>query len=137
MREPVQLSRTQCLELLERQAVGRVTLTTPMGPRILPVNYVVRDDAIWIRTTPYSQLGTFGPGAVLAFEVDELDAAGGTACSVVAQGPAELVADADELAELERAGGPRPWASGRRDAYLRLRIRELTGRRVGEREEAW
>ena len=46
MNEPVELTVDECLELLERGVFGRVGLSTPMGPRIVPVNYAMYDDAI-------------------------------------------------------------------------------------------
>ncbi|MDQ6687328.1 MAG: pyridoxamine 5'-phosphate oxidase family protein [Actinomycetota bacterium] len=53
--------------------MGRVAMATPLGPRIVPVNYGVHDDEIVFRTAPYSELSTYGWDTDLAFEVDDLD----------------------------------------------------------------
>lgn len=58
MSELVELSSKQCLELLERVTVGRIGFDTPMGPRIVPVAYTLRDGAILFRTTSFSEVGT-------------------------------------------------------------------------------
>ncbi len=55
---PRELSQQECLQLLSHEEVARVAVCTPTGPHIVPVNYVVVDDAIVFRTAPYSVLGT-------------------------------------------------------------------------------
>ena len=50
-----------------------MALSTPAGPHVVPVTYSVVDDAIIIRTTPYSVLGTYAPGSLAALEVDWFD----------------------------------------------------------------
>ena len=42
-----------------------------------------------------------------------------------------IVEDPAELAEIRSSWDPRPWAGGVRPLYVRLRWRELTGRRLG------
>jgi hypothetical protein len=75
MNEPVELTVEECLELLHSGVLGRVALSTPMGPRIVPINYAMDgDDAILFRTTPYSELGTYGWNTDVAFEIDQIDA---------------------------------------------------------------
>src|SRR4028119_720576 len=61
--ESIDLSREDCAELLRAGVIGRVAVSTPTGPHIVPVNYVVMDDAIIVRTTPYSLLGSHGRNA--------------------------------------------------------------------------
>ena len=53
MKEPVELTVNECLDLLEGGVVGRVALCTPLGPRIVPVNYAMFDGAIKV-VTPLS-----------------------------------------------------------------------------------
>lgn len=128
---PVELSHEQCLDLLRSGVVGRVAVVTPDGPRIQPVNYAVHGDSVVFRTTAYSELGTYGRNAELAFEIDQLDYETHLGWSVVAVGVAHVVADADELTEIRESWDPRPWASGSRNLYLRIAWRKLTGRRLG------
>jgi nitroimidazol reductase NimA-like FMN-containing flavoprotein (pyridoxamine 5'-phosphate oxidase superfamily) len=131
MNEPVELSRAKCLELISAGVVGRVALCTPSGPHIVPVNYAVVDEAIVMRTTPYSILGTLGWSSRLAFEVDHLDYERQRGWSVVAVGPGEMVEDAQALAAIRAFWDPRSWAGGHRLLYIRLPWTQLTGRRIG------
>ncbi len=136
MSELTDLPYATCLRLLREGVVGRAAVCTPAGPRILPVNYVVQDDAIVFRTTPYSVLGTLTGSAALAFEVDSLDYRQHIGWSVVATGRAHVLHDADELAEVRALLAVQPWAGGPRQVYVRLRWDELTGREVSSTKSA-
>jgi uncharacterized protein len=131
MKEPVELTVEECLDLLQGGVVGRVALSTPVGPRIVPLNYAMHQGAIVFRTSPYSELGTYGRNAELAFEIDHLDYAKHQGWSVVAVGRSSLVEDIDELQEIRDSWDPTPWAAGQRQLYIKLRWRDLTGRRLG------
>ena len=131
MSQPVELTLEECLELLEGGVIGRVALSTPVGPRIVPVNYTVYGDAVVFRTSPYSELGTYGWNTDLAFEIDHIDYEKHQGWSVVAIGRAALVEDPDELNDIRANWDPQPWAGGRRHLYIRLTWRDLTGRRIG------
>lgn len=131
MNEPIELTVDECLELLTSGVVGRVAMCTPMGPRILPVNYAMYDDAVVFRTTPYSELASYGLNSDLAFEIDHLDYEKHQGWSVVAIGRAAPVEDQDELRDIQAGWDPSPWAGGRRHLYLKLRWRDVTGRRLG------
>ncbi|MGJ0558331.1 pyridoxamine 5'-phosphate oxidase family protein [Methylocystis sp.] len=133
MAEPIELGTDECALLLRSGVVGRIALSTPTGPHIVPVNYSVVDDAIVFRTTPYSVLGTHGRNALLAFEIDHFDYEYWTGWSVMARGRAEAVHDATELERIKQVWQPRPWASGQRNLYFALHWTELTGRRLGAR----
>ncbi len=132
MNESFDLSTTECEELLRAGMVGRVAACTPNGPHIIPVNYSVVDDAIVMRTTPYSLLGSQAGGTVLALEVDQFDYEYHRGWSVVARGRAKVVVDAAELEHVRETWNPVAWAAGGRTLYLRLRWTELTGRRLGQ-----
>jgi nitroimidazol reductase NimA-like FMN-containing flavoprotein (pyridoxamine 5'-phosphate oxidase superfamily) len=129
MNEPIELSERECRELLSGEVFGRLAITTASGPRIVPLNYVVVDDALVFRTTPYSQVAREGVGHDAAFEIDRVDHSLQTGWSVVAVGSLESV-DPAELDDLHKAWVPRPWAGGQRHLYVRLRWREVTGRRI-------
>lgn len=130
MREPIELSVHECVTLLSGGVFGRLALTTPGGPRIVPINYAVVDEALHFRTTPYSELASYGPGSEAAFEIDEIDHSRQTGWSVVALGRLEALTPA-ELEDLRAVWVPRPWAGGQRNLHLRLRWREISGRRLG------
>ena len=131
MLEPVELSREESESLLRLGVVGRVAVTTPDGPVIVPVNYAVVDDAVILRTTPYSVLGRHARDALVAFEVDRLDQDQQHGWSVLARGRAEAVTDPGELDRIEATCAPRPWAAGNRALFLRIAWTEVTGRKLG------
>lgn len=131
MHDSHELSHAECDALLRSGVVGRLAACTPTGPHIIPVNYAVVDDAIVVRTSPYSLLGTYGRGSTLAFEVDQFDYEWQRGWSVVARGRAEFVTDPGQLEQIREAAQPRPWANGSREMHLRLRWDELSGRRLG------
>lgn len=130
-RTPVELTYEECLQGLAAGVIGRVALATARGPRIVPINYVLYDDSIVIRTAPYSELGTYGPDALLAFEVDDFDVELEEGWSVVAHGRAQRVDDLAEIERIQQALDLQPWAGGVRSLFLRLEWSELTGRRLG------
>jgi nitroimidazol reductase NimA-like FMN-containing flavoprotein (pyridoxamine 5'-phosphate oxidase superfamily) len=133
MTESHEIGVEECEELLRAGVAGRVAVSTPTGPHIVPVNYSVVDGAIVIRTSPYSLLGTHGRNTTLAFEVDGFDVERQLGWSVQARGHAEEVADRDELDRLREDATQQPWAAGARVLVLRLRWSELTGRRLSDR----
>ena len=131
MPAPYDLEPQECERLLRAGVVGRVALSTPDGPHIVPVNYAVFEDTIVVRTSAYSILGTYGRNAMLAFEVDHLDYERHVGWSVVARGRGWAESDPDEVTRIREVWQPRPWASGNRNLYLRIRWESLAGRALG------
>jgi nitroimidazol reductase NimA-like FMN-containing flavoprotein (pyridoxamine 5'-phosphate oxidase superfamily) len=131
MPESFELSRAECETLLRAGVAGRVAVVAPDGPHILPINYSVVDDAIVVRTSPYSLVGTHGRNAILAFEIDQFDYEYQRGWSVMARGRSEVVHDPEELEHIRTVWSPHPWASGVRPLFIRLPWSELTGRRLG------
>ena len=135
MHEPHDLTRAECETLLRSGVVGRLALSTPGGPHVIPINYSVVDDAIIVRTSPYSLLGTYGRDSTLAFEIDEFDHDYLRGWSVVARGRGEFVTDAAELDHIRAVWQPQPWAAGAREMHLRLKWDEVSGRRLGAQDD--
>lgn len=135
MLEARPLSTAECRSLLRSASGGRVALSAPDGPHIVPLNYALVDSAIVVRTSPYSVLGTHGRDATVAFEVDSFDADRREGWSVVVRGRAEVVRDRTQLDHIRRLWGARPWAAGSRSLVLRIALDELTGRRLGREPE--
>lgn len=125
------LTESECRAHLAQHRTGRVAVVAPDGPHIIPVSYALVDEQVIFRTSPTTLLAAHGPGAVLAFEVERTDGASRSGWSVVARGPADLLLDTREIDHVRRVWEPVPWADGDRDLYLRLSVRELTGRSVG------
>lgn len=137
MRDSHDLSRDDCVRLLAAGIAGRVAVTTPTGPHIVPVNYSVHNESTLLRTTPYSLLGTYGRDAMLCFEIDQFDYDLNRGWSVVARGRADIIDDADELEEIAQKWPPRPWATGQRNLVIRIPWTEVTGRQLGNDWDPW
>jgi len=131
MAELRELSYAECRALLVRQQAGRIAVSTPDGPHIIPLNYSVVDESIVFRTTPFSVLATYGRNAKLAFEVDHFRDEQQLGWSVVVRGRADVVTDPQELAHIRQICPPFPWAEGSRNLHFRLPFQELTGRTLG------
>jgi nitroimidazol reductase NimA-like FMN-containing flavoprotein (pyridoxamine 5'-phosphate oxidase superfamily) len=131
MAELREIDTLECERLLGAGVVGRVAISTPDGPHIIPVNYSVVDHAVIFQTSPYSLLGTYGRNAQLAFEVDHFDYPDHRGWSVVAHGRGDTISDSSEVQRIREQWAPRPWADGYRNLFFRLRWTELSGRRLG------
>ena len=130
MSEMVELSRTECLQQLERGGVGRLAFMTPLGLRIVPLNFATNPDVVVFRTEPDSELARYGEGAEASFEIDEIDPTTERAWRVVAFGRLERPSSSDEVWDIRGWRNPTPWAEGARAFHLKLRWTRLTGRRL-------
>jgi nitroimidazol reductase NimA-like FMN-containing flavoprotein (pyridoxamine 5'-phosphate oxidase superfamily) len=123
------LASGDCLALLATTPLGRIVFTDRALPAIQPVNFILVDGDVVIRTSPESRLATAARDTVVAFEVDDFDAAERTGWSVVLIGKARTVTDPGELAALR--GLPlAPWAPGPRGHYIRIHPEIISGRRT-------
>jgi nitroimidazol reductase NimA-like FMN-containing flavoprotein (pyridoxamine 5'-phosphate oxidase superfamily) len=123
------LDEEECMRLLGTQDLGRIGVVVDGGPVILPVNYAMAEGIIAFRTAPGTKL-TSAPMAQVAFEVDGVDRANGTAWSVLVKGVAYEVTHAlGSAPEAVRRLTVRPLASGERSHWLAIFQREVTGRR--------
>jgi len=120
------LDEAECARLLEAGQVGRVGVTIAGLPVILPVNYVYVDGDVVFRTGSGSKLRAASSRAVIAFEIDAYDPDTREGWSVLAIGRASLVEDPSEQATYHVA----PWATGDRDAWVRMRPEMVSGRRL-------
>ena len=66
------LASDQCLRLLAQAPLGRVGLTSGALPVILPVNFLLQEDHILVRTGRGTKLDAATRNAVVAFEADPL-----------------------------------------------------------------
>lgn len=129
------LTPSECEALLRSVSLGRMAVSTPQGPHIVPVAYAVvdgeRGPALVARVGTYSLLGTYAGGAMLAFEADGFEPVSGATWSVVARGRGELLQRPPEGPD-GSGGRPwsEPWTTGLRSLFLRLRPLELSGRRL-------
>jgi uncharacterized protein len=125
----MELDRKECLELLAAKSVGRIAYAADHGARILPVNYVLADDSIILRTVPNGEIFHHALSSMCAFEIDETDAFFESGWSVVAIGRLEL-ATGDDFDHMRYGKLPQAWATGSRYMFVRLPCTQVSGRRV-------
>ena len=123
------LTEAEAVALLGTQEVGRLVFTRWALPAVTPVNFVLRDGAIWIWTASTSSMWQAVRGSVVAFEVDRLDADARSGWSVVVLGVAELVTRPQEI-ERARRYGPEPWIPGRKEHLIKIPLKLVSGRRI-------
>lgn len=124
------LSVSECFRLLSKMPVGRIVFTASALPAIQPVNFMLHEESIIIRTAADSMLAGAASNAVVAFEVDEFENHGlSSGWSVVVVGTAVEIDDPAEL-DAVRQLQLRPWAPGVRDHYIRISVELISGRRV-------
>ncbi|MEH3033469.1 MAG: pyridoxamine 5'-phosphate oxidase family protein [Aeromicrobium erythreum] len=127
----LEVDRDEAWELLRTTTVGRVAFVVDGRQELLPVNFVVHRDAVYVRTAPDSVLARLAEGHdAVAFEVDHHDDTFRLGWSVVLHARSGRVTDEQLLAELAERGRPAPWAAGDRDLVLELRSQAISGRRV-------
>ncbi len=119
-----ELGAVECRRLLALGGVGRVIA----GTAAVPVNYVVYRGDIVFRTATDGGLARLA-GSEIGFEIDGIDPAHSAGWSVSVAGLVSEVTDPDDIDHITRA--VRPWAGEDRRLCLRVRIIEISGRRVG------
>lgn len=129
----VELSRTECLELLAANNFGRVVVTTAgLGmPMIRPVDYAFdpASQSVVFRTGEGSKFHALVHSTQACFEIDALDPETRSGWSVIIVGRTEEVVGAAEINRLEQLGLVDP-AVYARSHWMRIRARTVTGRRV-------
>ncbi|MER5436438.1 pyridoxamine 5'-phosphate oxidase family protein [Streptomyces sp. NPDC002588] len=128
------LDPQECRARLGTHGVGRVAVSTPDGPAVVPVNYDVIDDALVFRTAPHSAPAS-AVGAEVAFEVDHVDEAMSRGWSVLVVGPARVVTEPGMVRKLADRAHTGPWAGGDREMWVSIRLTRVTGRRITSAEQ--
>lgn len=130
------LTVDECRELLKDHHFGRLAFVDSVGvlPMIIPVNYVLDEDAVVFRTEAGSKLRTATRGAPVAFEVDGVDRDRRGGWSVVVRGHAKEVTDPTKLGELRRAALV-PWAPGAKPHYVKVNPSQVIGSRITSDED--
>jgi nitroimidazol reductase NimA-like FMN-containing flavoprotein (pyridoxamine 5'-phosphate oxidase superfamily) len=129
-----ELDEAESLRLIAHGGIGRIAYQSRFGPAVLPVNYQWHNGAIVFRTARHSaldedlQTGIAGGEYKVAFEIDEIDMAGRQGWSVLIQGPAHHVSEAERDAAIE--AGVAPWPAGDRELFVRIVPTHVTGRRI-------
>lgn len=124
----VDLPVSECWALVRSAPVGRLAVVVDGHPDVFPVNHVVDQEAIVIRTAPGTKY-TAADRQAVAFEVDGYDAERAQAWSVVIKGVArsiERLHDVVEALQLPIF----PWQDGPKPCFLRIEPDTVTGRRI-------
>lgn len=126
-RELKELPRQEALRLLSEVPIGRIVFTRHALPAIRPVNHIVADGDIVIRTNLGTAISSeVAPyGAVVAFEADSIDPEEHLGWSVIVTGVARLVDDPEEAARFRDR--LRPWVSGEMDQVIRIHPEMING----------
>ena len=123
------LGREECLYLLTRRSIGRVGVSIAALPVVLPVNFVLFDGDIVIRTGEGTKLDAALCHSVVAFEVDDFDPVYHTGWSVLVRGRAREVRHPAEVARV-RSLPLQPWAGDLPDRFIRISADLVSGRRI-------
>lgn len=123
------LDRDECLRLLSQSTLGRIGVTSGALPVILPVNFLVVDDHIFVRTGRGTKLDAATHNAVVAFEADHIDPLEHTGWSVLATG---IARDANPAAlSLALPHPPARWAPAQvEERLISISIEVISGRRI-------
>ncbi|MCA2229225.1 pyridoxamine 5'-phosphate oxidase family protein [Nonomuraea aurantiaca] len=126
-RDLKELSTADSLRLLASVPLGRVVFTRHALPAIRPVNHIVADGQIVIRSSPGTILSAelAALEVVVAFEADDLDVEEQLGWSVVVTGVARLVKDPGEAARYKDI--LYSWVAGEMDQVIRIRPEIITG----------
>jgi nitroimidazol reductase NimA-like FMN-containing flavoprotein (pyridoxamine 5'-phosphate oxidase superfamily) len=122
-----QLSRQECLRLLARVPMGRIVFTHQALPAIRPVNHIVDDGDIVIRSHRAAAITAVAhrSGVVVAYEADEIDAERHLGWSVIVTGRAYMVENAADVARYQKLIDP--WVAGEMDQVIRIHPEIITG----------
>lgn len=125
------LTPDECRGLLASQAVGRLGVVRGGYPLIFPVNYIMHNERVVLRTDEGAKLQAARYHRV-SFEIDEFDSKSLCGWSVLIQGFATELTEGDPLYREYRALTLRPWAPGERNRILVVTPVSVTGRRIAE-----
>jgi hypothetical protein len=132
-RRTVELDPAEAMRLLGGVSLGRIVFTQQALPAIRPVNHIMHDGDIIVRTHKGAALaaylqGSSAPGVVVAYEADVIDPDTHTGWSVVATGYARLVTDPTELDQYQER--LQPWVDQVMDYAVRIHPEVITGIRL-------
>jgi Pyridoxamine 5'-phosphate oxidase len=124
------LSDTEAIRLLASVEYGRVVFTFGALPAIRPVNHLLDEARIIIRTRLTSAISTAprsGGSSVVAYEADSFDPRTRTGWSVVATGRIYTVTDPDEVLRYEQL--LHPWVN-QADTVIAIEPTIVSGFRI-------
>ncbi len=130
MAQLVEIGESECWDLLRSHSISRVAWAGSDGPLVLPLNYVVHEGALWLRTSAHSTLSQEIDDAPVAILVDEFDADTQVGWSVQVRGTAQMHYSSEEVPNPVRT--LRTWAEGARPLWISVTPTSINGRRLHE-----
>jgi Pyridoxamine 5'-phosphate oxidase len=132
-RQSVELHSDEALRLLGGISLGRIVFTRQALPTIRPVNHVLDNGDVIIRTHEGAALTSHaqeadGQGVVVAYQADSIDPDTHLGWSVVVTGYARLITDPGELARYRSM--LHPWTNQVMDYTVRIHPALVTGIRL-------
>ena len=144
-RPAIELTSSECWQLLASVSIGRVVFTHRAMPAIRPVNHLVEGRTIIIRThlgaaiasraaqaSAETTSSTAGrdeeQGSVVCYEADQIDPVRHTGWSVIVTGLARLVTDPEAVTRY--AGALEPWIAGAMNQVVAIEPRFVSGIRL-------
>ena len=136
-RHMYELSSSECQELLESTRIGRLVYADERGPIAVPVNYGMEGSNIVMRVGGGAKVAAMAQ-QTLAFEIDSIANEEHAGWSVIVRGSGQELdlEDVPEILHHMEGHFPRPWAAGLHNIWLRITPDTVTGRRLGEIDEA-
>jgi hypothetical protein len=124
------LDSATAMRLLASVDYGRVVFSLSTLPAIRPVNHLVDEGRVIIRTRLTASISTAvrsGDGVVVAYEADSLDPQTRTGWSVVVTGRAYTLTDPDQVLRYEQL--LHPWVN-HADTVVAIEPEIITGLRI-------
>ena len=125
-----ELSVEECWKLAPANGLARIGWNAPGGPVVIPVNHVVHDDTLWIRTSAHSSMAEQVDESQIAVLVDDIDAETHLGWSVQLKGRAAVYYREEQVPEEVRT--LRTWPAGPRPLWIKLAPSDVNGRRLVE-----
>jgi nitroimidazol reductase NimA-like FMN-containing flavoprotein (pyridoxamine 5'-phosphate oxidase superfamily) len=121
-----QLDEQECWDILDRERFGRLALAVHGEPDIFPVNFLVADGKLMLRTAPGTKLTELVINSAVAVETDGRE--GDVAWSVVLKGTARMV---DSFSKTYAADDLhlQTWLPSDKPIYVEITADQLSGRR--------
>jgi nitroimidazol reductase NimA-like FMN-containing flavoprotein (pyridoxamine 5'-phosphate oxidase superfamily) len=125
----IELSKEACEELLGTAVIGRLGVIIDGKPQVFPISHLYDRGSVIFPTNDRAKMHAALAWPWVGFEVDGIDADGLHGWSVMVQGRAEEITDADVI---ERAAARRTilWRDGESVHWIRIVATEMTGRRI-------
>lgn len=128
------LDEDECWALLASQPVGRLAVAIGGEVEIFPMNYLVHERTIVLKTAQGSKLAAIAANARVSFEIDGYTPESGDAWSVVVKGLAHELQRLSQIYAAEEL--PLfPWNASPKDFFVRVTPREVAGRRFSVVED--